>query len=222
MRAGVSHATISRLERGHIGTLSLDAVRAIGAALDIRLEIVPRWRGGELDRLMNARHSAMHEAVAAWFRHSWPSWTLVPEVSFSIYGERGVVDVLAWHERSRSLLVIELKTELVDVQEMLGTIDRKRRLASQIVVERNWVPARIGVWVVMASSDMNRRHVARHELTLRAVLPGDRRSVRQWLLEPAGPVAALSFFATAHPGNTRGSLGPVQRVGRARGARTRA
>lgn len=36
----------------------------------------------------------------------------MPEVSFSIYGQRGVIDILAWHAATRSLLVIELKTEM--------------------------------------------------------------------------------------------------------------
>ena len=35
---------------------------------------------------------------------------LVPEVSFSIYGERGVIDMLLWHPARRALLVVELKT----------------------------------------------------------------------------------------------------------------
>ncbi len=51
------------------------------------------------------------------------------------------IDILAWHAASRSLLVIELKTELVDVQETVGTLDRKRRLAAQVAAERGWKPA---------------------------------------------------------------------------------
>ena len=50
-----------------------------------------------------------------------PAWVVRPEVSFSIYGERGVIDVLAWHPARRAILVIELKTELVDINELMGT-----------------------------------------------------------------------------------------------------
>ena len=45
---------------------------------------------------------------------------LAPEVSFSIYGERGVIDILAWHPGRRALLIIELKTDIVDVNELVG------------------------------------------------------------------------------------------------------
>ena len=200
-RAGVHRATVSRLERGHVGTLSVNVVRSVANALDIRVDLVPHWRGGELDRLLNARHSALHEAVSGWFAARHPTWILAPEVSFSIYGERGVIDVLAWHEASRSLLVIELKTELVDVQEALGTLDRKHRLARQIAAQRDWRPANVGCWLLLASSDMNRRRAAGHELVLRAALPGDGRTLRAWLRRPAGSIAAFSFFANVRPGH---------------------
>ena len=57
--AGVSHAPISRLERGHAATLPLRTLRAIGGALDMRVELAPRWRGGELDRLLDDRHALL-------------------------------------------------------------------------------------------------------------------------------------------------------------------
>jgi len=221
-RADVSRSTVSRLERGHVGELSLDTIRAVCAALDVRLDLVPRWRGGELDRLLNARHSAMHEGLASWLAGFAPDWALVAEVSFSIYGERGVIDAIAWHPASRSLIVIELKTEIVDVQELLGTLDRKRRLAPGIVVDRGWRPARVGVWLLVAEGVTNRRHVGRHQLTLRSVLPGDGRTMRAWLRAPTGPIAALSFLSYARPGNVRPSSGAIRRVRRASGSRVRA
>ena len=81
----------------------------------------------------------MHEVMANVFadRHDWAA---EPEVSFSIYGERGIVDILAWHPTRRSLLVIELKTEFVDINELMGSVDRKRRLARTIGRDRGWDP----------------------------------------------------------------------------------
>src|SRR5206468_11863551 len=88
-RCGVSQPTISRLERGHAGHMAIDDVRRVAAALDIRLDLVPRWRAGDLDRLISARHSGLHEAVARWFRERYPAWILAPEVSFAIYSDHG-------------------------------------------------------------------------------------------------------------------------------------
>src|SRR4051794_19020277 len=91
-RAAISRATVSRVERGHVDRVSLAVLRRIGSVLDVRVDVVARWQGGELDRLLNAGHSALHEAVARWFA-ALPDWILVPEKSFGIFGERGVVDV---------------------------------------------------------------------------------------------------------------------------------
>ena len=122
--ARVSQPVVSRIERGRLEHVSLPALRRVCDALDVRLDLTPRWRGGELDRLLGARHSAMHEVMARRFA-ALDGWEAVPEVTFSLWGERGSIDVLGWHAATRTLLVTELKTEIVDVQELLGTLDRK-------------------------------------------------------------------------------------------------
>lgn len=80
--ARVSRAMVSRIERGQIGSLALDRLERVAAALEVRLDLIPRWRGGELDRLLNAGHSAMHERLARDFA-ARAGWAAVPEVSFS-------------------------------------------------------------------------------------------------------------------------------------------
>ena len=67
-RARLSRATISRIERNHVETLSLESLRKVGRVLEIRVDLVARWRGGDLDRMLNAGHAAMHEQVAALFK----------------------------------------------------------------------------------------------------------------------------------------------------------
>ena len=85
--ATVSDATVSRLERGYLGTMSLEAIRRVAAALEVRLELLPRSRSADLDRLVSGRHAALAEAVLRGFSTQL-GWTARPEVSFGIYGER--------------------------------------------------------------------------------------------------------------------------------------
>lgn len=191
--AGLSRATVSRLERGHLGEVALSVIRQAAAALDIRIDLTPRWRAGELDRLLNARHSAMHEELARLF-NDLPGWVAQPEVSFSIYGERGVIDILAWHAGHRALLVIEIKTDIVDINELMGTLDRKSRLAIRVARERGWQAKTVGLWLVVADSDPNRRRVAAHRVVLRSLLPHRGAHLRAWLRDPAGPCRALTFW----------------------------
>jgi transcriptional regulator with XRE-family HTH domain len=211
-RAKVSASTISRIERGHLETLSIKALRAVAAALDVRVDLQARWRAGDLDRLLNAKHSALHEQVARRFRDRLPAWLFEPEVSFAIYAERGVIDILAWHPGRRALLVIELKTDIVDVNELVGGVDRKRRLSWQIARDRGWDPDTVSVWVVVAAGRTNRARVAAHRAMLRAAYPADGRAIRTWLQDPVGAVAALSLWQDVHGQTAMAGLTPVRRV----------
>ena len=210
-KADVPRSAVSKLERGRVRELRLDLALRIIEALGGRLVAQVQWQGGDLDRLLNARHSALHESVARSFV-DLPGWVLAPEVSFSIRGERGVVDILAWHAASRTLLVIELKTEIVDINELMGTVDRKHRLAEEIGRARGWSAARVAVWVVVAESKTNRRRVAGHATTLRTAFTADGRAIAGWLREPSQPISCLSFWSDAPGGRTKSDLATVRRV----------
>jgi transcriptional regulator with XRE-family HTH domain len=216
--AGVSRATVSRLERGRVRPLQVGTIRALCEALGLRVVISLRGEAGELDRLSGEHHSAMHEEAARLF-DALPAWVDQAEVTFSVWGERGSIDILAWHAATRSLLVIELKTELVDVQDALMRLDRKERLAATVARERGWEPATVSVWLLVAESSTNRRRVAEHAAVMRSRLPADGRAVAAWLRRPAGRIAALSFLSSARRENARQALAPVRRV-RVRRSRT--
>jgi HTH-type transcriptional regulator/antitoxin HipB len=218
-RASVSASLVSKVEHGKAGDASLAKVRSIATALDARLDVTLLWQGGELDKLLNRRHSGMHEAVARLLA-GLAGWTSAPEVSFSIYGERGYIDILAWHAETRTLLVIELKTEIVDVQELVGKVDQKRRLASRIARERGWVATSVSAWVVVAESRTNRRRLEAHRTMLRAAFPTDGRSMAGWLRRPSGQVSALSFLSNTTSGTLRGSLATPKRVRHSRASVT--
>jgi transcriptional regulator with XRE-family HTH domain len=213
-RARVGRAAVSMVERGRARDLRLDLAIRIVEALGGTVTLQVQWQGGDLGRLLNARHSALHESVASYFTRL-PDWTLAPEVSFSIRGERGIIDILAWHAPTRTLLVIELKTEIVDVNELMGTADRKRRLATEIGWERGWHPLVIATWLIVADGKTNRRRVAAHGTTLRNLYPADGRSINSWLRNPAGTVACLSFWTDARNDDTNRDFATVKRVRRA-------
>jgi transcriptional regulator with XRE-family HTH domain len=211
--AHVSRFVVGRIEQGRLAAIPLGKVRAVAAALDARLDLAIRWRGGDLGRLVNARHAAMHDSAARMFR-LLAGWEMEPEVSFSIYGERGVIDILAWHPARRCLLVIELKTELVDLNDLMGSVDRKRRLAGDIARDRGWHPASISTWVAIADGRTNRRAVTAHTATLRSKFPADGAGVRRWLREPGGRIDGLGFLPYVPGTLARQDLAPIRRVRR--------
>jgi transcriptional regulator with XRE-family HTH domain len=209
-RSGISDSTVSRVEHGRLDDVSLSSLARLADALDVRLDIVPRWRGGELDRMLNAGHARLHELASRLLADA--GWTAAPEVSFSVYGERGVIDILAFHAATGSLLVVELKTDIVDVQELIGAVDRYRRLARGIASERGWTARSVSAWVLLRDSDANHRRLARHAAVLRSAFPDDGRRMRAWLRRPAGAVAALSFLAGSHSMGGSAASSGVQRV----------
>jgi transcriptional regulator with XRE-family HTH domain len=211
--ARVSISTVSRIERGLVGSVSVGTMLRIAAALEIRIDWVARWRGGELDRMLSAGHAAMHDAAAELFRGT--EWLLAPEATFSVYGERGVIDILAFHPPTGSLLVIELKTDLVDVQALLSSVDRYRRLGPVIARERGWEVRTVSCWVALRDTRTNRRRVAAHAAALRTTFPADGRRVGGWLTRPDGVLSALSFLPDSHRRTAIAASSSVQRVRRA-------
>ena len=215
-KAAVHRSTISLIERGHWEALSFRVLARVAAELEIRLDVVARWRGGELDRLVNAGHSRLHEVVAEMFE-GLPDWITQPEVSFAIYRERGIIDILAFHAPTGSVLVIELKTEIVDVQALVGGVDVKARLALKVARDRGWSAKSVSVWVAVAESRTNRRRLAAHRSMLRAAFPDDGRQMRTWLRKPIGARRVLSFVTSAHGGSAGQKWAPVKRVRRPAG-----
>lgn len=212
--AGVPRAVVGRIERGPLRGVSVDHLRAVASALGASIDLWVRWHGGDLGRLVNARHSALHEAFAGRFG-AIGGWLFEPEVSFSIGGERGAIDVLGWHAATGALLVVELKTEFVDINDLMATVDRKRRLAARVAADRGWLATSVSSWVVVAESRTNRRGLARHETALRSKFPDDGRRMSAWMRRPSGRINALGFLsvdAHAHGGAAVGGSRGVQRA----------
>jgi transcriptional regulator with XRE-family HTH domain len=220
-KARVSRSVISAIERGHLERISIGTLLTIARVLEIQVTFSTRWRGGDLNRLVAGRHGRLHESVAAWFDTSLPDWILAPEVSFSIYGERGVIDILAWHPGHRSLLVIELKTDIVDVNDLMATMDRRRRLAGQIARERGWDPLIVSTWVVVAGSRTNRARLAAHRAALRNAFPVDGRVMAGWLRRPTHAINALSLWERDNGEAGATNLAARHRVRRSRAKRPR-
>jgi hypothetical protein len=131
-------------------------------------------------------------------------WEVQPEVSYSIYGERGSIDLLAWHPSTCTILVIEIKTELVSVEETLRKHDEKVRLAPRIAAERlGWAPVgSVGRVLVLPDLSTPRRRVARHAAALGAAYPTRGSAARAWLREPVGALSAVVFIKTQIPRGT--------------------
>jgi transcriptional regulator with XRE-family HTH domain len=209
-RAAVHRSTWSRLERGMFDQLSLATLRRCLAVLEVKVELVPNWRGAALDRLLDEEHATL---ASRWHRRleKW-RWQVLAEVSFNHFGDRGRVDLLAWQPARGVLLIVEIKTEIADVQRTLGSLDVKRRLARVLSAEAGWpMPAEVAVLLLVAESATNRRRVVHLDsLFGRFRLRG--RPAVTWLRQPITPAQPMLIFAALSPAHGR----HVRRIGRTR------
>jgi len=193
-RARVSRGDVMLLEAGRAGAIPLDRIQRMFEATGGRGRLVVSWNGAAADRLLDARHAALVEQTMAQLQRR--AWRADPEISFSEFGERGSIDVLASHGRRRAIAVCEIKTEIGSIEEMNRVLDAKVRLAPGLTAARlGWRPETVGRLLVVAESSTNRRIVARHRRTMASVYPGSTNDVKRWLRAPAGAFGGIWFLS---------------------------
>lgn len=210
-RAGVSRETVSRLERGLIDGMTVGHLRAISRAMGLPSIVGLGWRTPEIDRIRDRRHAALVESAARVLLGL--GWELEPEYTFSHYGERGSIDVLAWSPSDRALLIVEIKTRIWDLQDLLSRLDTKRRLVPGLRErERGWRPSRLGVVLCMEERSTHRHLIQRHSTTFGSALPDRQIQVRRWLTRPAGDLRGIWFLPISHQTATRKTSSSSKRV----------
>lgn len=157
-RSGLSPATIGRTELGSITSVSV--VRQHAAVLDIRVEWRVVGRGADVARLLNEEHAAIVETMAASLAGA--GWQVEAESSYSEYGERGRIDLLAFDQASSVLAVVEVKTELADLQDLFGSLSVKARLAPGLGRHNGWHSSRAVTVLAVAATAANRSIVGAH------------------------------------------------------------
>lgn len=201
VRAGVSQSAISDMERGRIDRYTVHTIRRALRALDASVTLDPLWGGrGDLDRLLDADHARLMQYWADLHRHAgWEVWN---EASYSIYGERGRIDLLAFHPATATLEVAECKTGIWDLQDTLGRLDAKIRLAPQIGAQRGWaVHVVVGALVVMDGTTVRRRVLDHEDLFGRYSTRG--RAAVAWVRSPGAAIVDGLLVFVSLPGTNQ-------------------
>lgn len=193
--AGVSRGVVVRIERGGADAVTVATLEKVAAPLGARVVCRLAWNGEGLDRLLDSAHAALVEQVVRLL--GGVGWLVATEVSFNHFGERGSIDILAFHPASRLLLVVEVKSVVPDVQATLVTLDRKERLALQIARERGWDAAGVSRLLVIREDRTSRRRIDAHAATFANAFPHRARVIRGWLArpQPTRPLRGLWFLS---------------------------
>jgi DNA-binding XRE family transcriptional regulator len=161
--AGVSRGAIARIEQGHADKVTVETLDKVARALGARVVCRLTWNSEGLDRLLDSDHAAIVEQVVGVLRAA--DWLVATEVSFNVFGERGSIDIFAFHPVARTLLVIEVKSVVPDVQATLVTLDRKERLALEIARQRGWDAVTVAKLLIIRDDRTARRRVEQHRVT---------------------------------------------------------
>ena len=216
-RAGVSRSFVSNLECGLSRSTDIGRIEAVCVALGADLDVRVRWRGEGLDRLLDESHATVVDRLAALLKQD--GWLTSLEVTFNDYGDRGSIDVFAWHPEWRSLLIVEVKSVVPDAQGTLAPLDRKVRVAPKLARERGLDPVSVSRLLVVSDTSTNRRRIGRFETLFAAALPDRGWAVRRLLSKPSGSISGMLFLPDSTGDGTRRSTAGRSRVNRPRKAR---
>lgn len=167
--AKLSRFVVGEIEAGRAGRIGAEDLGDLVAALGGYLVVRITFEGEALDRLRDRRHASVVDAMVGQLRSD--GWEVATEVSFSVYGERGSIDLLAFHPPTHTLLVIEVKTVVPDVSGMLSTIDRKVRLGPDLARTQGWTVDRVARLLVFPEGRTIRRRIEDHAATFENAFP---------------------------------------------------
>jgi transcriptional regulator with XRE-family HTH domain len=214
-RAGVSQQLVSLIETGQMRRVSIDTLERVLACLEIELDFMARWRGGEIDRLLDEDHAALVAATADRLTRS--GWQVEVEVTYAIGRERGSIDLMAYHHRLAALLIGEIKSDVTAAEATLRKHDEKVRLGAQIARERfGWSATSVSRLLVVPESTTSRRRIERHAALFDRAYPLRGRAVQVWLLEPAMGRSALLFLPLTKRAGVGRGVASRRRVAAAR------
>jgi hypothetical protein len=189
------------IDRGELDGVTVGSLVKVAAALAADVDLYLRWRGERLDRLVDEAHAALVDTFVRLLQGL--GWIVEVEVSFSIWGERGSIDILAFHPLFGALLIVEIKSVIAASQATLHGLDRKARLARHVIQGRGWDVRHVSRLLVIGATATSRRRVARLAATYDAALPERGAVTRRWLRRPDRPLSGLPFLANDGRGSTR-------------------
>lgn len=188
-RAGTSQASVSAIERGHWASMSCRTLARVFDVLEADVDVLVRYRSGEIDRLLDEGHSRIVSGVAQMLR-GW-GWRVEPEVTFNHFGDRGSIDLLAMHDTPTVVLVVEAKTRITSAEETLRRLDTKNRLAERVAGDRfGLCPRAVMGLLAVRDSTANRARIAGLEPLYGPAFPCRGRVLTSTLRHPAAAVAA--------------------------------
>ena len=193
-RIGRTQSYLSLVERGRVTGLSIVEAEAIcdalGATFVLGIE-APVLVAGPRQR--DAAHARCVAYVAR--RLARDGWIVKREVPVGTPGRPGWIDLLAFNPETRVVLVIEVKTELVDfggLERQLGWYVREARRAAR---RYGWAPTTFEPVALLLATQLNDERIRDNGASIRQAFPRRWRDLMRVIRgENPGRVAGAIAF----------------------------
>lgn len=196
--AGCSRGMVSRIERDLLDGLAFGPAHRCVSALGGWLRVEVAWQGERLGRLLDERHARLQDRFVLMLEGF--GWIVRVEVSFNEYGDRGRIDILAWHPVKQVLMVVEVKPAIGDVQDTLGRLDVKCRIAPRLARSFGWQVRTVVPALVLEEGTSQRRLLKAHTGLFRRYDVGGRAAL-SWLRHPDSAASGVLLHLTVAPGD---------------------
>jgi hypothetical protein len=167
---GLSHSTLSRIERAKLPLVSMRQLSLACAAVGLELSV---RAFPNADPVRDSGHGAVLRRVHGLLPKTAPWHT---EVSLPIPGDLRTVDAMTILERTR--IYLEAETRLGDMQALARKLELKRRDGNIDILI-----------LVVADTRHNRAVLAAHRESLRSAYPLDSREIKAALRAGRAPRA---------------------------------
>jgi transcriptional regulator with XRE-family HTH domain len=197
-RCGISQAQVWRAEAGQ-APLSVGLIARIADALGLEVDLAIR-----APFVAGRQRDAAHARCSSYVQHRLEAlgWTVAREVEIVHGRSHGWIDLLSFEPESRSLLIVEVKTELDDIGQIERTLSWYTREGWTAARRLHWRPARVVAWLLVLATDVNDERIrANRELLTRAFPARAREGLAA--LAPAGDAAPMRLLALIDPRSRR-------------------
>jgi transcriptional regulator with XRE-family HTH domain len=168
-RSGISRQMIAAVESTQANP-SLDVITALLDGLDVDIDLVVR---GPVQIDGPTRHDRAHAICSAYVQRRLEAagWLVAREVRIDGGRYIGWIDLLAFHEPTGILLVIEIKTRLDDIGAIERSMDWHVDRARAAALRLGWHPATVAPWLLALATDEVEDSIRRNRNIWDAVFP---------------------------------------------------
>jgi hypothetical protein len=182
-------------------------------ALEAELELSVRWRGGQLERLLDEGHAHLIARSADLLERL--GWSVRLEVTYETPRSSGSIDVLAFEPQAGALIVIEVKTELLSAESTIRKLDEKSRIAASVATDRfAWPSTTVSRLLVLPGSTSTRRALERRGDLFDRAYPLRGRALGRWLRRPGDGISGIWILPITGHGGGRTELSSRRRIRR--------